>query len=244
MRSYESIAFDEVQQWKKEMLKKPSVINNLSKKTQDKFNSVIPDKFHNIITEAIKNMVKAVLIGSEYTTTKPITYASLSYRENLIIDRIEFYKKAATISGASTGAGGLVTGLADFPILISIKIKLLFDIANLYGYDVSNYTERLFILHVFQIAFCSDKRRVELFNVIDNWNDYVKELPVSKDEFDWRKFQQEYRDYIDLAKLLQIVPVIGAFVGAVANYKLLEKLGETAINAYRLRYFKINDILE
>jgi len=54
-------------------------------------------------------------------------------------------------------------------------------------------------------------------------------------EFDWRNFQQEYRDYIDLAKLLQLVPGIGAVVGAYVNHKLTEKLGEFAMQAYRMR---------
>ena len=59
----------------------------------------------------------------------------------------------------------------------------------------------------------------------------------SIDEFDWRSFQQQYRDYIDLAKLAQLVPIIGAPVGAVVNYRLIRKLGSTAINAYRMRWF-------
>jgi hypothetical protein len=60
-------------------------------------------------------------------------------------------------------------------------------------------------------------------------------LPEDVDKFDWRIFQQEYRDYIDLAKMAQLIPVIGAVVGAIVNYKLINKLGETAINCYRMR---------
>ena len=41
---------------------------------------------------------------------------------------------------------------------------------------------------------------------------------------DWEKFQTEYRDYIDLAKM-RLVPIIGAPVGAYANYQLLQRLG-------------------
>jgi hypothetical protein len=55
-------------------------------------------------------------------------------------------------------------------------------------------------------------------------------------EFDWRTFQLEYRDYIDIAKLLQLVPFIGAPVGAYVNHRLTEKLGKAAMNAYRLRW--------
>ncbi|GAA3330059.1 hypothetical protein GCM10020331_081050 [Ectobacillus funiculus] len=55
---------------------------------------------------------------------------------------------------------------------------------------------------------------------------------------DWRKLQQEYRDYIDLAKMLQLVPVIGAPVGAYANYQLMNRLGEITMNCYRMRWLK------
>ena len=65
----------------------------------------------------------------------------------------------------------------------------------------------------------------------------AREHPADLDGFEWRKFQQEYRDYIDLAKMAQMIPLIGAPVGAVVNYRLLDKLGETAIEAYRMRWF-------
>jgi len=35
--------------------------------------------------------------------------------------------------------------------------------------------------------------------------------------------------------LLQLVPGIGAVVGAYVNHKLTEKLGEFAMHAYRMR---------
>ncbi len=57
------------------------------------------------------------------------------------------------------------------------------------------------------------------------------------DTFDWRKFQQEYRDFIDLAKLAQLIPVVGAPIGAVVNFKLTDRVGEAAMNAYRMRWF-------
>jgi hypothetical protein len=42
-----------------------------------------------------------------------------------------------------------------------------------------------------------------------------------------------------LAKLAQRLPFVGAAVGAIANYKLIEKLGKTAIMSYRMRYFSL-----
>jgi hypothetical protein len=70
---------------------------------------------------------------------------------------------------------------------------------------------------------------------LERWKDDVFLLPADIHQFDWRSFQQEYRDYIDIAKLLQLVPGIGAVVGAYVNHRLTEKLGQYAMNAYRMR---------
>ncbi|MNE35681.1 EcsC protein family protein [compost metagenome] len=126
-------------------------------------------------------------------------------------------------------------GLADFPLWLSIKMKMLFEITALYGYDVRNFKERIYILHIFQLTFSSQQHRREVFKNIEDWLNYSKHLPEDIHQFDWRNFQQEYRDYIDLSKLLQLVPGIGAITGAVVNLRLTNKLGITAMNAYRMR---------
>ncbi|HLO38686.1 MAG TPA: EcsC family protein, partial [Lacibacter sp.] len=68
-----------------------------------------------------------------------------------------------------------------------------------------------------------------------DWEMKKLQLPDDINQFDWRNFQQEYRDYIDLAKMAQLIPLIGAPVGLIVNYRLLKKLGITAMNAYRMR---------
>jgi len=238
MNIYEDTALKELINWQKKMTKEPSSTNALTKGFQNKMNSLIPEKANLVITETIKNMVKLVFFGSGFTTGLPLRKTTLENRENLVRGKVNFYRKAATLTGAGTGAGGLFIGLADFPILLSLKMKFLFHVATLYGFDVKNYKERLYILYIFQLAFSSQRRRIEIYKLILDWDNYSASLPEKEDSFDWRTFQQEYRDYLDVAKLLQLVPVIGAFVGAYANYKLMNKLGDTAINAYRLRVFK------
>jgi hypothetical protein len=111
----------------------------------------------------------------------------------------------------------------------------LFDIAALYGYNVKDYHERLYLLYVFKLAFSSQQRRNEVYALLAHWDTYCQTLPFNAEAFDWRTFQQEYRDYIDLAKMAQLIPFIGAAVGAIANYKLIAQLGQTAINCYRMR---------
>ena len=70
---------------------------------------------------------------------------------------------------------------------------------------------------------------------MDNWEKEVASLPADWHAFDWRTFQLEYRDYIDLAKLLQLIPGFGAIAGAMVNHKYTKRLGHYAMQAYRLR---------
>ncbi len=235
MESYNAQARTELISWQKKMMRKPSLINNFSKQIQKKVNSFIPEKAHKAITVAIKQMVRAVLFGAGITTSKPGKQDTLEVREARITERIKIYKTTAAAEGGVTGAGGILLGLADFPLLLGIKIKLLFDIAAIYGFDVKDYKERIFILYIMQLAFSSHEERKNVYLKIINWNKHANELPDDINEFDWRTFQQEYRDYLDIAKMAQLIPVIGAPVGVIVNYRLITKLGHTAMNAYRMR---------
>jgi uncharacterized protein (DUF697 family) len=237
MVSYEDIARHELRGWQIKMAKKPTVSNKLARQVQDKINDLIPERVHALITDAIRNMVKAVLTGSEFISDVPLAYGSLEDREDKIKEKVESYKKIAAASGFGIGSGGFLLALADLPVLLSIKMKMLFDIAGLYGYDVRSYQERLYILYVFQVAFSGKEKCTQCYQQLLTWEENRQHLPSQINEFDWRSFQQEYRDYIDLAKLLQLVPGIGAVVGAYANHQLVDKLGETAMNSYRMRFF-------
>ena len=235
MQTYDRQAYQEMLEWELAILKNQSTFQSFTKNVQNKLNSYIPERAHEIITEGVKQMVKTTLFGSEYLTKKKhVEDLSLEDLEKLVAEKFENYRKAAMLEGAGTGAGGILLGLADFPLLLSIKMKFLFEVASIYGFDTKDYTERLYILHIFQLAFSSDKRKKEVYHTMKNW-ELEKEILR---EVDWRVFQQEYRDYLDIIKLLQLLPGLGAVFGAYANYQLLDKLGETAKNAYRLRVLK------
>jgi hypothetical protein len=235
MMLYKEKIFNELKKWQKQMLAKPSLLNSLAKKLQAKINTWIPEKIHKAITATIRQMVKAVLFGAKYTTKDPLKEDDIEMMEVRVKERIKFFRNTAALEGGITGAGGILLGLADFPLLIVIKIKLLFEIAALYGYRTDDYKERLYILHIFQLAFCSHEERKNVYLKMTDWDEKSKYLPDDINQFDWRIFQQEYRDYIDIAKMAQLVPVIGAPVGLVVNYGLIKKLGITAMNAYRMR---------
>lgn len=232
---YEQRIKVEMEVWQHKMQGRSSWVDRLSKSVQSRINRIIPQKVHDAITVTIKQMVRGVLFGSTYTVPSQPVFASLYDMEEAVLRRVDFYRKTAAAEGGITGAGGILLGLADFPILLSMKLKLLFDIATFYGFDVKDYKERLYILHIFQLAFSSQEHRRNVFEKIVDWKDKSGQLPEDINSFDWQSFQIEYRDHIDLAKLGQLLPVVGAAVGVVVNYRLITKLGVTAMNAYRMR---------
>lgn len=238
MANYEQQVKRELEQWKQKMLRNPSFINRVSKRMQTKVNNLIPEKVHQAITASIKQMIHGVLFSAKHTTAPPLRDQTLAVRETLITEKINQYRKTAAVEGGVTGAGGLLMGLADFPLLIGIKIKLLYSIASLYGYTIDEYKERVYLLYIFQLAFSSQEHRRNVYQKMTDWSAQSDQLPGSLDAFDWRSFQQEYRDHIDLAKMAQLIPLIGAPVGFVVNYRLVKKLGDTAMNAYRMRWFE------
>lgn len=238
---YEDQVREEYDRWKRKLLKRPSIAGRYTKSLQAKMNHLIPEKVHTIVTTSIKNMVHATLIGSEYTAAKqPEEGLTLQEREQKVEELTKKYRKTAALEGAGTGAGGLLLGAADFPLLLSIKMKFLFDAASAYGYDVKDYRERLFVLLLFQLAFAREEKRPDLLKRLEHWEEERLSLPRRKDYLDavdWKEFQLDYRDFIDLVKMLQLIPGFGAVVGAAANYHFLDLLSETAKNGYRSRWF-------
>lgn len=236
MNAYEEQVDQELAVWQSRMLKPASPVNRLAKMVQTRLNRWIPDRVRQTITTAIKQLIRAMLFGAEKLTGQPVAGLSLPEREQRVVTRIRYYKRLGAAEGGATGAGGFLLGLADFPLLLSLKMKLLFDIASLYGYAVSDYRERLFMLHIFQLAFSGPDHRQAVFLRLQHWDIYSQQLPDDIHQFDWQTFQEEYRDYIDLAKMAQLIPGIGAAIGLVVNYRLIDKLGVTAMNAYRMRW--------
>jgi len=238
MEVYEQQVFEELKAWKKSMHAQPSVLGSMAKSIQTGINNMIPEPIHQVFTTGIKQMTKTVIFGAHLTTLPATHEESLSAIEQKVRKKIDFYSKTAAAEGAITGYGGILLGLTDLPLWLSIKIKLLFEIANLYGFDVSDYKERIYLLHIFQLTFSRQKQSKAIFKRLQNWEKIKQKMPDDINQFDWRTFQIEYRDYLDVAKLLQLIPGFGAIVGFYINHKLTRKLGEFAMNSYRLRLLK------
>ncbi len=217
------------------MQEAPSTLGGTIKEMQTKLNKIIPDKVHEAVTEAIKQTTKTVLTGASITNPTTESNLPLIKKEQKVKERIKFYASTAAAEGAATGYGGFLLGLADLPLWLSLKMKMLFEIASLYDIDVDDPKERVFILSIFQITFSSQKHRNVVYKQIEEWDSHKQSIPEDVNQIDWRTYWEQYRDQIDLAKLLQLIPGFGALVGTVVNFQLTNKLGKYAMNAYRMR---------
>jgi len=231
---YEQTIKKELEEWQLEVLKKPTTMSNISKNVQVKIQSLLPEKIQNGITAAIKTMVETVITASSvFTETEVANNPALSESDFFVERKFKTYYKIAMAQGIGFGMGGVLINLADLPALMSIKVKFLFDCAKLYGFDLDEKSERYFMLHVFQLAFCSDEHRQKVAPIVMNWDEHKQNI-----EMNWRELQIEYRDYMDIAKILQLLPVVGAAAGGYANHNLMQKLKVTAMNSYRLRVIR------
>ena len=225
----------EVEAWRARMLRRPGLWDRATRGTQDRINRIIPERVHAIVTAGVEAMAKGILFGSDLVTARPIADGSLAARELRARAMIRTYRNTAGVEGGVAGAGGFMLAVADFPALMAIKVRMLGDVVGAYGWGGDTVRERLFVLHIFHLAFASARRRPEALAELERWI-AGSDQPQAITDYDWRRFQIEYRDYIDLAKLAQLIPVVGAPIGAVVNWRLVDRLGETAMMACRMRW--------
>lgn len=230
----------EMEAWRARVLKRPGFWDKATRGTQDRINRIIPERVHAVVTAGVEAMTKGILLGSDLVKPRPTAEGSLAARELRARAAITAYRNTAGVEGGVAGAGGFVLAAADFPALMAIKVRMLGDVVAAYGWgggpDGVSGRERLFVLNIFHLAFASARRRPQALAELEAWIAGVGQ-PEAITEYDWRTFQIEYRDYIDLAKLAQLIPVVGAPIGAVVNWRLVDRLGETAMMACRMRWF-------
>jgi len=230
MNLYEKQIEKELTQWYKEIRKEANLLQRSSDQLQKQTQKMIPAKVKDTITTVMETMTETIMNGSGLLSIREDTAGmSLAERDYLVLRSFRTYRNTATVQGAGFGMGGLLLGMADLPVLMSIKIKFMFDTAKLYGYDPEQMEERLYLLHIFQLAFSGKEHQWRIFKVLENWEQ------ADSYAINWEKLQTEYRDYLDVAKLLQLLPVVGSVAGGTANFRLMNRLCDTAMNCYRMR---------
>jgi uncharacterized protein (DUF697 family) len=157
----------------------------------------------------------------------------------------------AAVEGCGTGAAGLFGLAADVPALFTIVIRLIQEIGTCYGYDMTKPEEQEYVLHLLRAGSAGDiKAKVEALIALKQ----IEEILI---KVTWKKMAQELaakrlgqlsllaalREFakslgINLTKrkALQMVPVIGAIVGASFNATYANDIGKAAFMSFRRRF--------
>lgn len=148
---------------------------------------------------------------------------------------IQSHKKMATIQGATTGIGGIFTLLIDIPLILGISLKVLQELAIVYGYHPDKKTERIFIVKCLQFASSDIVGKKAIIEDLAR----VDEAGASTDTISqiqgWREVLITFRDNFGWKKLFQIIPIAGMVFGAYFNRKSIEDVAEVGKMMYRKR---------
>lgn len=157
----------------------------------------------------------------------------------------------AVAEGGATGAAGFAGLAVDIPSIFAILIREIQEIAISYGYDPDDESEREYLLHVLRtgsatnikekIGFVISLKEFEQVLIKVAWKNMAEKLAtkqISKESLlaAIRQFAKSLGIQITKRKALQMIPVIGALVGASFNGVLANDIGKAAYMSYRRRW--------
>ncbi len=146
-------------------------------------------------------------------------------------------RKIATLQGASTGIGGVFTLTIDIPLLLSLQLKTLQDIAICYGYDPSDKKERLFVVKCLQFVSSDIVGKQAILAQLSQFDDPddISKREVLSELQGWREVVFSYRDQLGWKKMFQMIPIAGLVFGAFINRSAVSDVAEAGKMLYRKR---------
>lgn len=252
----------EIEEWESQG---PGFLNHLGDfmllPAQSAAKALIPAGVQDAVAKAIHRLLSglssaAYLISNEEKIYYHVEEASNKYKDELkAADEVAKHYWKWNVAGgmgegSATGALGLVGLAADVPALLTISLRLVQQIGICYGYDVKSYEEQEYVMHVLRIGSTSNPKakmeclvglkHIEQILLKVSWQKMSEALArkeISRFSLFAAMKQSAQMLGIQLArrKALQLVPVIGALVGASFNAVFVNDVGRTAFMLYRRR---------
>ncbi|MCY2963793.1 MAG: EcsC family protein [Planctomycetota bacterium] len=157
----------------------------------------------------------------------------------------------AATEGGATGALGLVGLVADIPALMTIAFRIIQQIGTCYGYDVTTEAERAYVLHILRTGSTGDlKAKMEFLIGLKQIEQILLKVTWRRMGEAWaqkelsalaalgaaRNFAKSLGLQVTKRKSLQMVPVVGALVGASFNATFINDIGRAAYMSFRRRW--------
>ncbi|MGG3574488.1 EcsC family protein [Bacillus gobiensis] len=173
---------------------------------------------------------------AEINDIEDIKKAPLSVMEEISTVMGKNRSHAATVQGATTGIGGILTLAIDIPAVLGLSLKTLQDIAVAYGYNPKEKKERIFIVKCLQLASADVVGKKSILQELENYDQKMESHRNMLSQIQgWREVVYSYRDSFGWKKLLQMVPIAGILFGAITNRATIQELAETGNMLYKKR---------
>ena len=141
----------------------------------------------------------------------------------------------SVLEGSVLGVLGI--GLPDIPILISLMIKTINEVALCYGFNYNTPAEKAYILMLIRGALTKEEKQKEVNKEIDSFG-YKTDHQIYTDidlEEQMKLTSSVLSNSLLTAKFIQGIPIIGA-VGGIVNYNVIQKVGRYSKLKYKKRY--------
>lgn len=153
------------------------------------------------------------------------------------------YKVMAGGEGAAAGMLGFPGIAVDIPALVSLALRAVNEYATYYGFDVAIEHERAFAMSILgaassptvaakQVAMAELTKLSVMIAQRKTWAELQRLVSVQV----IKKIAQALGIRLTKAKLAQVVPLVGAGVGAGFNAWYVANVTETAYHLYRERF--------
>jgi EcsC protein family len=245
LTEYESQQVREIAAWK---AMPPNAFAELFKRmslaVSDLIERIIPDQAAQIAIEKLYSASEMLAIREDMMREAGVRdLAELRKKPLEDCDRLAMQVGSvaqvwATIEGAATGAGGVLTTLIDVPLLFVLALRTIMKIGHSYGYPLDRPTDQSFVLAV-MIAGLSDSLVIK--------QNRLKELRQIE-RLLLEETQEEIVAEEALALLFQLeifeVPGIGAISGALLNLAFIHRVENTARRVFQERWLRDNGKVE
>ncbi|MGN0720124.1 MAG: EcsC family protein [Anaerovoracaceae bacterium] len=158
--------------------------------------------------------------------------ASSAKKLNLLVSSVE-----------GIGLGLVGAGIPDIPLFIAMVLKSVYEIALSYGYSYETEEEKVFILHLIQVAMMdgeefveADRRFNELIDQIVEDGDSLEGYRVNKTE-QMKQTSAALSTQMIYTKFLQGQFVVG-IAGGIFDPIYVSRISDYAVLKYRRRFLR------
>lgn len=143
--------------------------------------------------------------------------------------------------GLATGIGGTATIIADIGIVITLAFRSIHKIAMCYGYEVNTDAEKKFVLDILSVSSANTLReRKEALIALRSrimQRKMMEEILMSSLI---KKLAKQLGINLTKRKAMQLIPVVGAGIGAAVNASYMRDVIWSARRTYQKRWIADN----